>query len=502
MRPHGGGAAAALLTTAKALFWVQACVDFAGAVPVPSAARDTDNDDDYYHHAQTLCEQVAPYLRRVNALTIAQSVVGGAGLVLCGVAVLHTTALGKDRRSLAARLVLGVMLSNLMYAATDIVPVNLYQLSGVGCGDQVIGPRDTDVVAGCLPTAVMFFAVYCTTMYELMMVLVSTHALRTGEGDIPQRRERALHLGCVGTGAAALLGYYLRCRAIELELIALVAAAGPDPAAWTSAQNARADQLSQAGQALPGILWGVALAPVVAAALVWAYQRHLYNELLREWDEAKARHDEFQRNDDLAMLGLDASIAIKARLLQLRKVAYTEVVVPLERYVAVILLFTIPQIVAVTDMCQSQTEAAFQMIANAEAALPCENVAEFVLAWRAIALGVAYFWASEVRDEAVHIPDLCRRAWNRLSGTGGPGGARARFPANELDGVALVPTEGEGRSSAFGNADSDIERMGSMASKTLTGLDLAKAAVEAEAEGGRNIGEDPANSSIRYEQME
>ena len=265
-------------------------------------------------------------------------------------------------------------------------------------------------------------------------------------GDIPPRRERALHLGCLGTGVAALLGYYLRCRAIDLEFAGLVAAAGLDTAAWTPAQLARATQLQQTSNALPGVLWGAALAPVVAAALVWAYQRLLYNELLRGWDEAKARHEEFQRTD-LAMLGLDASVDVKARLLQLRKVAYTEVVVPLERYVAVIFLFTIPQIVAVTDMCRDQTNAAIVQGASGdtEAALPCENVAEFVLAWRAVALGVVYFWASEFREEAVHIPGLCRRAWNRLAGTGGPGGARARFPANELDGIALVPTEGEGR---------------------------------------------------------
>ena len=90
----------------------------------------------------------------------------------------------------------------------------------------VVGPRATDVVATCLPTALMFFGVYCTTAYELMMVLVSTHALRTGSGAIPWTWERALHLDCVGAGAAALLGYYLRCRAIELDDAALVAEAG------------------------------------------------------------------------------------------------------------------------------------------------------------------------------------------------------------------------------------------------------------------------------------
>ena len=49
----------------------------------------------------------------------------------------------------------------------------------------------------------MFLGVWGTTMYELMMVLVSTHALRTGVGSISSYRERALHLLCVGTRVAA-----------------------------------------------------------------------------------------------------------------------------------------------------------------------------------------------------------------------------------------------------------------------------------------------------------
>jgi len=53
-----------------------------------------------------------------------------------------------------------------------------------------------------------------------------------------------------------------------------------------------------------------------------ACSRLLYNELLWGWDEAKERHEEFQRTDDLAVLGLDASIDVKSRLLELRKAAY------------------------------------------------------------------------------------------------------------------------------------------------------------------------------------
>ena len=212
----------------------------AAAALAPGAAADGDDDDDLYDSGPAVCDRVAPYNRRVNGLAIGQSVVGGVGAVLCGLAALHIAAHGRDRRSLATRLVLGVLLGNLVYAVTDAVPTNLFHVSGALCGDAVVGPRNTDVVAECLPTALMFFGVYCTTAYELMMVLVSTHALRTGSGAIPRAWERALHLGCGGAGAAALLGYYLRCQALSLDLAALVAEAGAaDYRNWTAAQDAQ-----------------------------------------------------------------------------------------------------------------------------------------------------------------------------------------------------------------------------------------------------------------------
>ena len=97
----------------------------------------------------------------------------------------------------------------------------------------------------------MFFGVYCTTMYELMMVLISTHALRTGTGEIPGPWERGLHLACVAAGVAALVGYYLRSRDIQLDIAAIIAstnytgnfaapqlACRPDPEALVVAQPA------------------------------------------------------------------------------------------------------------------------------------------------------------------------------------------------------------------------------------------------------------------------
>ena len=112
--------------------------------------------------------------------------------------------------------------SNVILAVIDIVPTNLRQISGPRCGFTLIGAAYADdTTVNCLPTAIKFFAVCSTVMYELMMVLVSTHVLKTGVGGILPRREQALHLLCISIGVAAFLGHFFRCRELQREPIEL-----------------------------------------------------------------------------------------------------------------------------------------------------------------------------------------------------------------------------------------------------------------------------------------
>ena len=180
----------------------------------------------------------------------------------------------------------------------------------------------------------------------------------------------------------------------------------------------------------------------------------------------------------------------------------------------VVVLFAIPQVVAVTAACQAQTERAFGLgnAGDADAALPCENVAAFVLAWRSVCLGAVYLLPDPtVRAQALDLPELCRRAWRRLVG-GSAGGNRIRFAASaELDGAGLVPADAdaERRPGSYGRADRDVERMGSMAFERLSELDAdAAAAARAQAGGGQaeadedGADRDPAHSQIPYQRME
>ena len=361
----------------------------------------------------------------------------------------------------------------------------------------------TDTTGNCLPKAVMFLGVWSTTMYELTMVLVSTHVLRTGAADIPTRAERALHLLCVGAGVSALLGFYFRCHDVTLELAAEYAVDGDRRSVIDA--DATVSEIHQRLKALPGLLWGWALGPVTLAFLGWIGQRVLYRSLLKEWADAAARNRAFDETDMMAAVGLDPIVGIRAQLLGLTKQAYDDVVKPLERYVVVIFLFAVPQVVGLTEACVEQTQVAFEQgwYGDANTApLPCENVVELVMAFRAAVLAAVYLLPDpQVRAEAFDIPELCRKVWAKAAGTGGGG---VRFPKNELDGIALVPVDQHGQSTSFGKADLDIHRMGSMASRNLAELDFGTTcddAGEARGEDDDDHSMDPTNSRLPYHRM-
>jgi len=459
----------------------------------------------------------------VNGLVIGRMVVGGVGVLLCGLAMMHIYGHSRHKRSLAVRLQLGMLAFNFIFAVADVTPRNLRHLSGQRCGSTVLSDgRHADIAGQCLPETVSFLGVYGTTMYELMMVLVSVHTLRTDRSDIPPRHERGIHLLCVGAGVAGATGYFVRCRDLNRGMAAIIADVDyqVSASAWTGVTATRYNQLLGAAADLPGVLWGWALAPVALALVCWAYQRVLYRALLKAWKAAAAQNTAFEASDLLAVIGLDPSSDTRARLLQLRRRGYEEVVKPLEPYVIIIFLFAMPQIVAVLRACVDQTEAAvnakFALIFQAardDASFPCQHVVELVMACRAVALAAVYLLPDpQTRAEAFAVPDLCRRVWARLSAAvaascsrrSALAGGGVRFPDNEIDGIALVPLEqGAGRSSSFRKADRDIERMGSMASRNLTSLDLAAATV-AHAAGDQedHATMDPADSQIPYQRMD
>ena len=152
----------------------------------------------------------------------------------------------------------------------------------------------------------------------------------------------------------------------------------------------------------------------------------------------------------------------------------------------------------------SSTSPAQGYHGDGHAALPCEWVTSLVLAFRATAIAMVYLQDRKTRTEAFDVQEVCRRVWARiLASTSAGAGGTVGFQENEIDGIALVPTEGEGRSSSFGTADRDVRRMGHMASRNLTELDLAAAEAEAKYHHkGQDETMGPTDSQVPYQLME
>ena len=474
------------------------------AATATAAADDDDaHDDDYYSTSPERCAALRRWAERINGLAWAQSAAGAAGLLTCGAALLVIVGTRRDR-GLAGRMLAGVLCSSAVFAVSDIVPTNAAHTAGALCETALVGPRYTDYGAACLPTAVMFLGVYASACYELMMVLVSIAVLETGKGDpLPRGVEATGHAGCVLTGVVAGAVFFGRCAAILAETASLVAANGDrHPSAWNSpADVARIDALNEASVGLPGVLWGVALAPVGLALVGWGRQQWLATRHLRELAAADAA----ARARDVGDLGLDRGVDTRARLREGLREAVAEVVAPLQPYVVVVFAFVIPQLVGVIPACQGQTtRASANALADPDGPLPCANVVAVPLAFRALALAAVFFWEPAARAALWDFRPLLGKVWGRMARGcccycgGGGFGREVRFPAN-------VKREGDGeggtrpRPASYGRADADVQLAGPNAMKMLAELDDAKAAREAAAAAGAGeVGSDPSASLLPY----
>ena len=198
----------------------------------------------------------------------------------------------------------------------------------------------------------------------------------------------------------------------------------------------------------------------------------------------------------------------RATLLQERKRGFEETVKPIEPFVLVVLLFTIPLVVASTSGCKEQTKRAWTPATEPE--LPCELVCHSVLALRAAALSAVFFANRRNRAEIWSFRELCRKVGARLSGGVarlgygiGSQTHRVRFGTNPYR--ADDDARSAGGSRSFGRADVDVQRMGPMAQERLFELDdsaeAARQSVENEARAG-GVDAGGSASAQPYERFE
>ena len=481
----------------------------------------TDDDDDFYSLNPDACERQRQYLAGLNALAYTKSALGAVGMIACGAALLVIVGSRKDR-TLAGRMLTGVFVSNFhgvfIYATADIVPTNAFHASGPKCWSRVVGPRYPDTVARCFPAALMFSGVYMSVFYELMMISVSIAALKSGRSAIPKCPETAGHVVCTLAGIVAALVYFVRCRSMQEQMAALVAAYGDENfQGWNSTDVVRFQEVDEEFHHLPNVFWGWALVPEGVALVVWVYQQHLSRALQNEINAAAEKGWLRDSGDLVAVMGLDRGFATRAVLLDQCRTAIRDVVGPLQPFVLVIFAFAIPQVVGVSPECQSETERSFhRSFENPDTALPCTFIASMVLSFRAMSLAAVFFWDASHRAALFRFWRLVGKVWSRLNGGCGTGpsgsgyGKLVQFRENEIDGIQLVETDGEGRSSSFRRADNDVRLAGPETMAILFELDASQAARELATDTaaverddvGSDVGSDPSASRVPYELMQ
>ena len=503
------------------------------------------------------CDSFRPFVNRVNALAYSQSAVAGVGLLACGAALL--VIVGKRQtRNITGRSLVGLMLSNLVYALVDIVPTNAMYSSGVLCWANIVGRewRDPDTVGKCLPTALRFFGVYSSVMYELMMVAVSVMVLKTGNSQVSKRWEGTGHIVCASVGLVACLSFYFECDSCssaiavginELESLQegccrrqVQASAGCRPGQFDQLYQ-RIGESQETFHGLPGLFWGGALAPVGVALLLWIHQQRLSCTTQGDIDAAEVECQRQNAVDPLAML--DRGVGIQAALLVQLRAAITEVVKPLRPFILVIFAFAIPQIIMTTSWCGLQTQhirdsvnnEAWSHINPETAPLPCVNIVEVVMSFRAVALAAVFFWDASHRaalwDFRTIVRKACAQTFQFCScGVLGAGGS-VHFPEDEIAGICVCPdfcvaclsrdlletNEGSRRSASFHHADDDVKLAGANSMAMLFELDSAQAIREdsdsaSVAADGPGVspgdfadvdgGSDPSASQVPYVLME
>lgn len=442
-----------------------------GASTVSTVLAEVPDDDDFYHTGVDHCNDQRGFLDVVNRIVTARIVLGAIALLGCISVIMVIYAHRRDR-VLAHRTLTCLFIANIVFAASDVTPSNLYITDGPECGFQYMAEGPKDITGNCLPRGILFFGLYCSLSIELMMVALSIFALRSGSINLDVRKESLCYIACLCTGIAGAVGYYSECDSM-LSTVAVgvqkFMALGQRSSAVQSLNDVF-QTYREKESSLESDMQSISCTFVILALILYGYQRWLYHKLLQEVAtiEKSVLADTADLNNQL--FG-ERSDNIKSVLLQSRRRGYTEIVRPLEPYSILVLGFSIPLFVSVSSYCKEQNKAAWND-ANKKMA-PCELVCNTILSCRSIAMVAVFFAHKRRRDNLWNFPELMTLFWQRLCPRRFAQGAKGRKSKVRFGSSTTkeIPRIAEGESNSFSRADKDISVMGSEAFETLLELD-------------------------------
>ena len=338
--------------------------------------------------------------------------------------------------------------------------------------------------------------------YELFVLYASVVALQTGSVNLSSRRELFLHTLCIMTGAVVFILFY---SAQSQKYILYT-----ETDSFKTQQEALRDYNNTVESTMR--IWLYILGFVV---VFWAYQRFFLFERLRSEIQLAVRDAE-KADAGAVFTGKRANTR---HLLDLRQQGFDEIARPLEKYVAVFILFGIPAVLMATPWCSANSGKAGEDIVD------CQHVMEAVLAFRTPATVAVYILVSGNREQFKfsNIGQLLGRVWSRFKGHAFCGLAgrddkvgfkddateMLLIPSRDYDDDDDSKAEPRPLSSDYSSADNNVKMMGPAAFAMLQGLDddAEDDSNETSFDGGGGGGADPATGdevghSVNYQLLE
>jgi hypothetical protein len=397
-----------------------------------------------------------------NRIVLATSIVGGVSILPCIVVILGIIAYGKDLMYIRSRIIMGLMISNIVYSIGNAIPVGMLDQTNIAtCGQTSLSFNTIR-----FGRAWWFAGKYALVFFELFVLAVTTWALKCGLRKLGVFREAVLHATCTLAGVAAFLGFFVKSDQIESDgynaatqaelLSGAFSHLGANDEVdddYLPAVNA-AQRFSTARNEYDTLvqqMLQVWIAFLGMSILLWFYLRWTFARLTKSWLLTLSEAED-QWNRDLWAPDQQGERQTKRRFLELTKESYEELFRPLEPFVAVFIVFGIPACFMATDYCQERSHgsAAGNSYSSVVAITvgKCDVVCELILSFRSIATVAVFFYSREHRNEIYHFRTMFRRLRARVKGWFQSSDSRhssgVRFRDLLLEEVQMIPRLDDG----------------------------------------------------------
>lgn len=296
------------------------------------------------------CAACSSDVHIINTIVFATSIVGGVSVAACLLVVLAIVAYGRDLVSMRDRIIVGLFLSNSVYSAANLVPINQLRTGFADCGQLALSFRTIRFWR-----AWWFGGKYGLVSWELFILAASLWALLRGTPSLSFRSEARLHLSCAVIAATAFTTFWIRGSAINRAGYNAQAQteALDDPSTHTAAnddlddffpseqESTRFDEGRAQFDELEQRMLQVWVGALGLAILLWLGLRRAHGRLRSQWRSELDHVINSEVDDEWAETRRSQWRGWRDRL-RMQRDAYAEVARPLEPYVLVFVVFGAP----------------------------------------------------------------------------------------------------------------------------------------------------------------